>query len=92
MISANVLPSFVPREWAGGTNRTERFDWKPLEGAWPMSLGDKAVVVVRKSGVAAVIKRKYARGRCLLGDRPYKLGDDFYYLTPVGKVKEGGDR
>jgi len=87
MVSANVTPRIVPRVWDGVTGKDESVELKPLEGIDTLpKIGTKAVVVVRKGGAAQVVKRKYASRRFLLGEHPYKLGDDFYYLTPVGRA------
>ena len=85
MISANVDPSGLPREWDGVTDKDTLLELKPLEGVEPLRFGDKAIVIVRKGGVAQVIKRKYMKLKTIFGDKPFKLGKDTYYLTPVGR-------
>lgn len=50
-----------------------------------MRFGNRAIVVVRKGGAAQVIKRKYMKLRTIFGDKPFKLGKDTYYLTPIGR-------
>ena len=85
MISANVDPSGLPREWDGVTDKDTLLELKPLEGVEPLRFGDKAIVIVRKGGAAQVIKRKYMKLKTIFGDKPFKLGKDTYYLTPVGR-------
>ena len=85
MVTANVDPSGLPREWDGVTNKDKLLELKPLEGAEPLRFGNKAIVVVRKSGAAQVIKRKYMKLGTIFGDKPFKLGKYAYYLTPVGR-------
>lgn len=85
MISANVDPSGLPREWDGVTDKDTLLELKPLEGVEPLRFGDKAIVIVRKGGAAQAIKRKYMKLKTIFGDKPFKLGKDTYYLTPVGR-------
>ena len=86
MISANVDPSQLPREWDGETDKSKRFEPRPIEGVEPLSLGRRYVVIVRKGGEPQVIRRKYMTFGTIFGDKPYKLGEDTYFLTPVGKI------
>lgn len=85
MITANVDPAELPREWDGKTDKDKLLELKPLEGVEPLRFGDKAIVIVRKGGAAQVIKRKYMKLKTIFGDKPFKLGKDTYYLTPVGR-------
>ena len=85
MISANVDPSGLPREWDGVTDKDTLLELKPLEGVEPLRFGDKAIVVVRKGGAAQVIRRKYMARKIIFGGMPFKFGKDTYYLTPVGR-------
>ena len=85
MISANVDPSGLPREWDGVTDKDTLLELKPLEGVEPLRFGDKAIVIVRKDGAAQVIKRKYMARKIIFGGKPFKFGKDTYYLTPVGR-------
>ena len=85
MISANVDPSGLPREWDGVTDGDKHLELKPLEGVEPLRFGDKAIVIIRKSGAAHVVKRKYMTRKIIFGDKPHKLGTDTYFLTPVGR-------
>lgn len=85
MITANVDPAGLPREWDGVTDSDKQLDLKPLEGVEPLRFGDKAIVVVRKDGAAQVIKRRYMKLGTILGGKPYKLDADTYFLTPVGR-------
>ena len=89
MISANVDPSVLPREWDGETDKDKRLDLPPLECVEPLRFGNRAIVIVRKNGVSQVIKRKYMTLGTIFGDKAYKLGEDTYFLTPVGKRKAG---
>ena len=73
------------REWDGETDKDKLLELKPLEGAEPLRFGNRAIVVVRKGGAAQVIKRKYMKLRAIFGDKPFKLGKDTYYLTPIGR-------
>ena len=79
MITANVDPAELPREWDGETDKDKLLELEPLEGAEPLRFGNRAIVVVRKGGAAQVIKRKYMKLRTIFGDKPFKLGKDTYY-------------
>ena len=85
MITANVDPAELPREWDGETDKDKLLELKPLEGVEPLRFGNRAIVVVRKGGAAQVIKRKYMKLRTIFGGKPFKLGKDTYFLTPVGR-------
>ena len=85
MITANVDPAELPREWDGETDKDKLLELKPLEGVEPLRFGNRAIVVVRKGGAAQVIKRKYMKLGTIFGDKPFRLGKDTYYLTPVGR-------
>ena len=61
----------------------------PLEGVEPLRFGDKAIAIVRKDGAAQVIRRKFMTFGKIYGDKPFKLGEATYFLTPVGKRKVG---
>ena len=41
---------------------------------------------VRKSGATSVCKAKYCTLKHIFNYSPYELGEDTYFLTPVGKV------
>ena len=87
MITANVDPAGLPREWDGVTDKDELLKLKPLEGAEPLGFGNRAVVIVRNDGKAEVIRCEYMTLGAIFGNEPFKLGKDTYYLTPVGKRK-----
>lgn len=89
MISANVDPSKLPREWDGETDKDKRLDLPPLDGVEPLRFGNRAVVVVHKNGTAQVIRHKYMTLAAFFGGIPYKLNDNTYFLTPVGKRRVG---
>ena len=42
-------------------------------------------MIVRKGGASSVYKAKYCTLKHVFNG-PYKLGEDTYFLTPVGKV------
>ena len=75
----------MPREWDGKTDKDKLLELNPLEGVEPLRFGNKAIVVVRKGGAAQVIKRRYMKLGTIFGDKPFKLGKDTYFLTPVGR-------
>lgn len=88
MISANVDPRIVPREWDGKTGKEEILEMVPLKGAEPLKgIGNGAIVIMRKDGVGQVIRRRSLKRGRILGVCPYRLGEDVYFLTPVGKVR-----
>ena len=89
MITANVDPAELPREWDGETDKDKMLELKPLEGVEPLRFGDRGIVVVRKSGAAQVIRRKFMTLGRIFGDEPFKFGKATYFLTPVGKRKAG---
>ena len=87
LITANFNPSLLLSKWDGKTNDSERLPIGPESGAAATPFGDKAVVIVRKSGAAEVIKAKD-----LTYDRLYKktafdltkMKPPLKYLTPSG--------
>ena len=85
MITANVDPAQLPREWDGETDKDRRLELRPLEGVEPFRFGNRGIVVVRKSGAAQIIKRRHMTFGIIFGNRPFKLGDGACYLTPVGR-------
>ena len=85
MITANVDPAVLPREWDGKTGKDELIELKPIEGVEPLRFGNRGIVVVRKGGAAQVVKRRYMKLGTIFGDKPFKLGKDTYFLTPVGR-------
>ena len=89
MISVNLDPAQLPREWDGKTDRNKRLDLLPIEGAEPLVFGKEDVVIVRKGGAGHIVKSKFLTLGTIFGNAPYKLGEDTYFLTPVGKRKAG---
>ena len=85
MMSANVDPAQLPREWDGVTDKDVHLELKRIDGSAPMDFDDKFMVVIRKGGAVQILKRKYAIRRHVLGDAPYRLGKDTCFLTPAGK-------
>lgn len=85
MLSANVDPSQLPREWDGVTDKNRHLELKRIDGSEPMDFDDKFLVVVRKGGAVQTLKRKHATRRLVLGDTPYRFGKDTCFLTPAGK-------
>lgn len=83
LISANLDPSALPREWDGQTERP--VELSPLDGLEPFPFKNRVVVVIRRDGTSSVIKRKYVTLKTLFNNQPFKLGENTYYLTPVGK-------
>ena len=90
MITANVDPAELPREWDGKTDKDKQLKLKPIEGTEPLSFGNRAVVVVRNDGRVEVVKRRRLTLGTIFGNEPFKLGEDTYFLTPVGKRNAGG--
>ena len=91
-VSANLDPSQFPRAWDGVTDADRKLELAQLPGADKLRIGKKAVVIVHKGGAASVCKAKYCILKCVF-NCPYELGDDTYFLTPVGKVwPKGEDR
>ena len=76
MISVNLDPAELPREWDGETDKDKMLELKPLEGVEPLRFDDRGIVVVRKSGAAQVIRRKFMTSGRIYGDKPFKFGED----------------
>ncbi len=58
LISANFNPSLLLNKWDGQTDGKRLLPIGPKSGAMRSMFGDKAIVIVRKSGAAEVIKKK----------------------------------
>ena len=84
-VSADLDPSQFPRAWDGVMDADRKFELAQLPGADELRIGKKAVVIVRKGGAASVHKAKYCTLKHVLNG-PYELGEDTYFLAPVGKV------
>ena len=95
LVSANLNPALLLRRWNGEKDGSVQLPIGPSSGATKSMFGDKAVVILRKSGAVEVIKEKL-----LTYDNLYnKLGFDLsnmnpplVYLTPDGVVDPVGHK
>ena len=93
LITANFNPSLLLRKWDGRTNRSETLPIGPESGAAATPFGNKAVVIVRKSGAAEMIKAKDLTYDKLYMGLPFDLTNmnpPLKYLTPTGIVNPVG--
>ena len=93
LITANFNPSLLLRKWDGRTNRSEILPIGPESGAAATPFGNKAVVIVRKSGAAETIKAKDLTYDKLYKGLPFDLTNmnpPLKYLTPTGIVNPVG--
>lgn len=95
LVSANFNPALLLAEWDGRTDANRRLPIGPASGAAKSLFGDKAVVVVRKSGAAQVIDAKYLTYATLYNRQPFVATGQkapLVYLTPTGVAVPKGAR
>ena len=93
LITANFNPMLLLNKWDGQTNGSEKLPIGPASGAAKSMFGDKAVVIVRKSGAAEVIKARYLTYNTLYLRQSFDLtgmNPPIKWLTPHGVVKPRG--
>ena len=92
LISANVNPALLPCNKFNGIDDT-RLPIGPRSGAARSMLGDKMIVLVRKSGAAEPIKEKYASYDVLLNRQGFDNSSRTHkivWLTPTGIAEPVG--
>lgn len=92
LISANFNPALLRRKWDGVTGGSEQLPIGPASGAAKSLFGDKAIVVVRKSGTVETFKKKYLTYDKLYKRQSFDLTNanpPLVYLTPVGVAVPG---
>lgn len=95
LVSANFNPALLLAEWDGRTDANRRLPIGPASGAAKSLFGDKAIVVVRKSGAAQVIDAKYLTYATLYHRQPFVAPGEktpLVYLTPTGVAVPKGAR
>ena len=93
LISANFNPALLLSKWDGETNGSRRLPLGPKSGAAANPFGDKGIVIVRKSGAAETIKRKFLTYNTLYRKQAFDLTNKnppIKYLTPSGVVEPVG--
>ena len=86
LISANVNPALLPCNAFDGQDSSQ-LPIGPKSGAERSMLGDKMIVLVRKSGAAESIKEKYARYDILFNKQSFDNSSreaKIVWLTPSG--------
>lgn len=92
LITANFNPSLLLSKWDGKTDGEKRLPIGPGSGAEASPFGNKAVVIVRKSGAAEVIKARHLTYDVLYKKQAFDLTNmnpPLKYLTPTGVVEPG---
>ncbi|MBO7687454.1 MAG: hypothetical protein J6V72_13770 [Kiritimatiellae bacterium] len=92
LISANVNPALLPCNKFNGKD-DDRLPIGPPSGATRSMLGDKMIVLVRKSGAAETYKEKYARYDVLLNHQGFDNSSSAHkivWLTPTGIAEPAG--
>ena len=92
LISANFNPALLLNEWNGQTDGTRRLPIGPESGSEKSMFNDKAIVIVRKSGAAEVIKQTDLTYNKLYAGMSFDLTNmnpPLKYLTPTGVVGFG---
>ena len=92
LITANFNPSLLLSKWDGKTDGEKRLPIGPGSGAEASPFGNKAVVIVRKSGAAEVIKARHLTYDVLYKKQAFDLTNmnpPLKYLTPTGVVDPG---
>ena len=95
LITANFNPSLLLSKWDGKTNGSEKLPIGPVSGAAATPFGDKAVVIVRKSGAAEVIKARFLTYDMLYQKQAFDLtgmNPPIKYLTLSGVVTPTGHK
>jgi len=90
LITANFNPSLLVAKWDGITDGEKVLPLGPVSGAAATPFGDKAVVIVRKSGAAERIKAKDLTYNRLYLKQPFDLTNmesPLTYLTPTGSTE-----
>ena len=93
LITANFNPALLLNKWDGQTNGSEKLPIGPASGAAKSMFGDKAVVIVRKSGAAEVIKKKYLTRSVLYNRQAFDYTSrekQIKWFTPTGVVEPVG--
>ena len=86
LVSANVNPALLPCNQFDGRDDS-KLPIGPRSGAERSMLGDKMIVLVRKSGAAETYKEKYARYDVLLNHQGFDNSSSAHkivWLTPTG--------
>ena len=89
LITANFNPALLLRKWDGKTKGSEKLPIGPKSGAQETPLGDKGIVIVRKSGAAETVKKKDLTYNVLYKKQAFdltKMKPPLMYLTPGGVV------
>ncbi len=92
LISANFNPKLLAGSSFSGRDDT-RLPIGPKSGAAKSMFGDEAIVIVRKSGAAEVLKKKYVTRRMLYQNQSFDnsaLKKQIKWLTPAGVVTPVG--
>ncbi len=93
LITANFNPALLLSKWDGQTGGAEKLPIGPKSGAAATPFGDGGIVVVRKSGAAETIKRRYLTYNVLYNGQAFDLTNmnpPIKYLTPTGVVEPVG--
>ena len=92
LISANFNPALLRHKWDGESGGSATLPIGPASGAAKSMFGDRAIVVVRKSGAAETIKKKYLTYDVLYRRQSFDLTNTnppLVYLTPTGVAVPG---
>ena len=87
LVSSNFDPSMFPRKWDASKSPDDNL---PISGPDVTRLGDFAVVIVRKSGVAQIVKKKYFKPSLIFGKRSFEFPESLEYIGKDNYGKKKG--